>query len=56
MRNVSCIHCDHLIPVTDDLKVSEILTCSDCGEQLEIVSIAPIQAIAAPAIEEDWGE
>jgi alpha-aminoadipate/glutamate carrier protein LysW len=56
MPTVPCIHCEHPIQLSDDVKVSEIVNCSDCGAQLEVVNDEPIEMIEAPEVEEDWGE
>ncbi|MEF2074891.1 hypothetical protein [Consotaella aegiceratis] len=56
MRTVPCIHCEHPISIPDDVKVSEIVNCSDCGAQLEVLNLQPLEMIDAPEIEEDWGE
>ena len=34
----------------------EIITCPDCGAELEVVSENPLQLEFAPQEEEDWGE
>ena len=34
----------------------EILTCEECGSDLEVVSVDPPKLEAAPEEEEDWGE
>ncbi len=56
IRTVQCIHCEHAIPISEDTKVSEIVSCSDCGAQLEVIGLEPLEIIDAPEIEEDWGE
>lgn len=56
MLTVACIHCEHPIEIPEAVKLSEIVTCRDCGAQLEIVNDDPIELTIAPEIEEDWGE
>jgi alpha-aminoadipate carrier protein LysW len=34
----------------------ELLPCSDCGTELEIISLDPLVLELAPEVEEDWGE
>lgn len=34
----------------------EIVECPDCGVELEVVSVEPLQLARAPEEEEDWGE
>lgn len=41
---------------TDGAELGEILTCGDCGTELEVVSLSPVQITLAPETEEDWGE
>jgi alpha-aminoadipate carrier protein LysW len=36
--------------------VGEILQCGDCGVELEVLSVEPIELGLAPTEEEDWGE
>jgi alpha-aminoadipate carrier protein LysW len=35
---------------------NEITQCPDCGTDLEVVSIDPLEVALAPEEEEDWGE
>jgi alpha-aminoadipate carrier protein LysW len=37
-------------------EVGEIIVCSDCGVDLEIVSLDPAKVELAPMEQEDWGE
>jgi alpha-aminoadipate carrier protein LysW len=34
----------------------ELITCPDCGVELEVISLDPPQVEEAPQEEEDWGE
>jgi len=36
--------------------LNELMVCSDCGTELEIVSLNPPAVDLAPSVEEDWGE
>ncbi len=56
MQNVNCPICDAEVEVSAETIVGEILECSDCGSELEIISIDPIVVEEAPEVEEDWGE
>ena len=51
-----CPVCDADISVGDDLVVGELLECDDCGSELEIVSVNPLEIKEAPEAEEDWGQ
>lgn len=52
----NCIECEGTIRLADDLFVSEILACPDCGVELEVIDTTPVRLELAPEIEEDWGE
>ncbi|OGS48898.1 MAG: lysine biosynthesis protein LysW [Euryarchaeota archaeon RBG_16_68_13] len=41
---------------TDGAEQGEILTCGDCGTELEVLGLDPIQIALAPETKEDWGE
>ncbi len=51
-----CPECDAEIPVSVSMVIGEVLSCSECGCELEIVSLDPLRLDLAPEIEEDWGE
>lgn len=53
---VSCIVCEGLINVPEDVMEGELLVCPDCGSELELVSVDPIKLEEAPEVQEDWGE
>ena len=54
--SAECPVCGSIIELSSDTVVSELLTCPDCGTELEVASINPIKLIEAPHEEEDWGE
>ena len=51
-----CPVCDALIERPEDVVVGELITCADCGTELEVVSTDPFTVSEAPQEEEDWGE
>jgi alpha-aminoadipate carrier protein LysW len=51
-----CIECGADVTLHDDLEVGEIVDCSTCGAELEVVSADPVELDSAPELEEDWGE
>ena len=55
MVNASCPECDADITLKDPMK-GEIVSCPDCGVELEVVELAPLTLALAPEEEEDWGE
>ncbi len=50
-----CPECDNAITIEKPLR-GEIVVCSDCGTELEVVSEDPFLLDLAPQEEEDWGE
>ena len=50
-----CSECDAEI-VLDGVVQGEIIVCSDCGVDLEVISLDPPTLELAPMEEEDWGE
>ncbi len=51
-----CINCDATISAPTSVTVAEIITCLECGAEHEVLNTNPFELIAAPEIEEDWGE
>jgi alpha-aminoadipate/glutamate carrier protein LysW len=50
-----CPECDAVIELNGSV-LNEILTCSDCGVDLEITNFDPPTLELAPMEAEDWGE
>lgn len=53
--SLECIECASPITETPTM-TGEILDCSDCGVELEVIQLNPILLAVAPEVEEDWGE
>ncbi len=51
-----CPECDADVKVDAAAVKGEILSCPDCGSELEVTDIAPLALALAPEAEEDWGE
>lgn len=51
-----CPECDGEVLLSDDVIVGEIVTCPDCGADLEVMDLDPVILELAPEEEEDWGE
>jgi alpha-aminoadipate carrier protein LysW len=51
-----CPECEGEVTVPADAQTGEILVCPDCGIELELTSLDPIQLNLAPKEAEDWGE
>ena len=52
----NCPECDGNIELTEGLEAGEIVVCPDCGMELEVMSVDPLELEPAPEVEEDWGE
>ena len=52
---LECPECAGAIKAAPTL-AGEILDCSGCGAELEVVSLQPLLVQLAPQVEEDWGE
>ncbi|MBX7222763.1 MAG: lysine biosynthesis protein LysW [Blastocatellia bacterium] len=52
----TCLECDAPLTFPPDLIDGEIIPCADCGAELEVLSLSPLQVGLAPAVQEDWGE
>ena len=55
MRGV-CPVCDATVTVGSDAITGELIECPDCGSELEVIALQPLQLAEAPQEEEDWGE
>ncbi|HEY7143162.1 MAG TPA: lysine biosynthesis protein LysW [Streptosporangiaceae bacterium] len=51
-----CPVCETPIDTPDSSRLSEVLECSDCRSELEVVALDPVMLALAPEVEEDWGE
>ncbi len=56
MTTATCPECAGEVPFDDDVMLSEIAQCPDCGVELEVVGVDPLEVDLAPEVEEDWGE
>ncbi|WP_067503753.1 lysine biosynthesis protein LysW [Actinoplanes sp. TFC3] len=52
----ACPECENKIDLPDTTRLSEVVECSDCRSELEVVSTDPALLVIAPEAEEDWGE
>jgi alpha-aminoadipate/glutamate carrier protein LysW len=51
-----CPTCDGEVPFGPAVVVSELITCRECGTDLEVTSLSPAAVAEAPMEEEDWGQ
>jgi alpha-aminoadipate carrier protein LysW len=52
----TCPECDAQVELDADVEEGEIVVCGDCGAELEVTGVSPVQLDLAPEVEEDWGE
>ena len=52
----SCPVCDADVEIAADTVVGELMSCADCGCELEVLELDPAKLGEAPETEEDWGE
>jgi alpha-aminoadipate carrier protein LysW len=52
----TCPECAAELDLAPDLELGEILVCADCGAELEVMGLDPVEVDLAPEVEEDWGE
>lgn len=53
---IECPECGAEISAEDTLEVGEILSCEECGTDLEVTENNPVVLALAPEEDEDWGE
>lgn len=51
-----CPECLAELELAQDLEEGEIIVCPDCGIELEVMSVDPLELEMAPEEAEDWGE
>ncbi len=51
-----CPVCASEIEFENDTITGELLGCSDCGAELEVIGIDPDELELAPELDEDWGQ
>ncbi|HLC45557.1 MAG TPA: lysine biosynthesis protein LysW [archaeon] len=54
---MECVACGAELQLDESkLEKGEIFECKECGTELEVVSVNPLQIDKAPEEGEDWGE
>jgi len=56
MTQATCVTCGGDVALPDDVEIGEILDCGDCGTELEVIAVDPVELAEAPELAEDWGE
>lgn len=54
--NAACPICEAEVEIVEGTVIGELMECGDCGTELEITKVDPIEIQEAPEVEEDWGE
>jgi alpha-aminoadipate carrier protein LysW len=52
---VSCPECAADLEL-NGVMVGEIVQCGECGVELEVLELDPVELALAPTEDEDWGE
>lgn len=53
---VECVVCGAELTLAADTVEGELITCDECGSELEVTGVDPFTVEEAPQEEEDWGE
>lgn len=56
VTTAECPECGATIAFKSAPVLHELIRCSDCGAELEVISLEPLALDLAPTEEEDWGE
>ncbi len=52
----TCPECGADVTLGVKVEKGEIVQCGDCGAELEVIKLEPLELVLAPEEEEDWGE
>lgn len=55
-NSVKCLECMAEIKIEEDIKKGEVVTCSECNTDLEVIQVTPLKLKLAPQVQEDWGQ
>jgi len=56
MTEADCVECGATLTLHDGLEAGEIVDCTTCGVELEVIDAHPPVLDRAPELAEDWGE
>ncbi len=51
-----CVICAAEVTVDASTIKGELIECKDCGTELEVVGVDPVELAEAPTEQEDWGQ
>lgn len=52
----TCPECEGAIRLDRAPLRGQVVRCTDCGVELEVISTEPLALELAPQVQEDWGE
>lgn len=52
----TCPVCGKELELGESTVRNELFECSDCGTELEVTEVNPLEVKEAPKEEEDWGQ
>jgi len=55
-NSAACPVCDADVGQESGMVLGELLTCPECGTELEVINLDPFELDEAPQEEEDWGQ
>jgi len=53
---MNCPECEADVSLPNGVMANELIACPECGAELEVISLNPVELALAPDVEEDWGE
>ena len=53
---IECPICGAEMTMPGDTVAGELVTCAECGSDLEVTCVDPLTVVEAPQEEEDWGQ
>ena len=42
-KTVQCLNCEEMITVKNDLEIGDVLLCSGCNVELEVINLDPLE-------------
>ncbi len=55
-KTTECPICGGNVTIDGEAVQGELLECQECGTELEVKTLDPIELAEAPQTEEDWGQ
>jgi alpha-aminoadipate carrier protein LysW len=54
--STQCPECNTALSLSDDTVEGEVIACTSCEAELEVIGVDPYELALAPEMAEDWGE